>query len=163
MIRGPLLVVLLAAVGCKDGPPDPAATDAGGWSAAPSGRESKKVGKDDCAAWAAHGVDVVLADWKAAATDCPADARKALTEKLDGQTVTIRGSAVEVCSRHLGEAYAPADASCYLRARTARALADCRFAPMTNPGDSDIVGEIERLRTRCAQAKDGGGRAGSPL
>jgi hypothetical protein len=107
------------------------------------------ITKDQCSTWSAHGVEVVFNDWKAAANACPLDAQKQLADRLDGQRPSVEQAALSVCTSHLGQMYVPGDASCYMAAGTAKALLDCKFAPLTNPGDSDIVGEIGRLRANC--------------
>jgi hypothetical protein len=144
---------LVALPACKSRVAEPSAADEAGWTPTSGTPEAKRrVSKEDCAKWAPHGVEATYADWKAAGAGCTPEARKALADKIDGERVSVDAAALALCSKHLGEEYAPADARCYLAARTARALADCRFSPLTNPGDTDIAAEIERMRATCAGA-----------
>ncbi len=144
------LASIPAGLACKT-PPEAA----GGTDAAPSipvdyPNARPRITKDDCTRWASHGVDVVVTDWKAAASGCPASVRDPLVARLDGQRVSIENGALMVCTNHVGEAYVPREARCYLEATTARGLADCHFSPMTNPSDSNLPAELDRLRASCA-------------
>ncbi len=154
MIRPRFLVslaALLVAAACRSTPEPPPLADAGSSPQA----DKKRIAKEDCTAWAAHGVDVVLADWKDAASNCPPQIREELTSKLESQKVTLQGGAVQTCTNHLGETYSPGDASCYMAAGNVKAMTGCHFAPMTNPDDSDLVGQLDRIRASCTATKGG--------
>ena len=137
LLRGLAAVVALSLAvlpACKDRVAEPAAADDGGWTPTSGTPEAKRrVSKDDCAKWAPHGVEATYADSKAAGAGCTPEARKALADKIDGERPSVDAAALALCSKHLGEEYAPADARCYLAARTARALADCKFSPSHQP------------------------------
>ena len=66
---------------------------------------------------------------------------------------TFDQGALNLCLTHLGQMYVPGDASCYMAATTARALADCKFTPLIDPGDTDVAGEIARMRANCASGR----------
>ena len=146
-MRAAVVPVLTLALACKPGSPAGATASDG---AAPSGAQAV-VAKTDCATWSKHGVDTLLADWAAAAAGCPAAQRATIVDKLESQRVTIQEAAMTVCMGHLGASYGADDARCYLAARTARALAACHFPPMTNPGDTDMGAEIDKVRALCTQ------------
>jgi hypothetical protein len=110
----------------------------------------KNVAVDDCKQWSAHAVDVILREWKSAASQCPEAAQTALAAKLDGERPSIERGANDVCSRHLGEAYVTKDGLCYAAATTVDGLTACKLAPMTNPDDSDLKGALDSIRHTCA-------------
>ncbi len=156
-IASTLLASLVLLPGCKNGSEGTAAAHDGG-TLAPN-PVPHRITKDMCAGWTAHGVQVTLDDWKAAANRCPMDVQKQLADRLDGQRPSIDAAALQVCSKHLGEMYVPGDASCYMAATTAKGLADCKFSALTNPGDTDIASEIDHLRARCEAPQPGGSSA----
>jgi hypothetical protein len=147
-------LVLLLFAACNRSPSEPAGgSDAGGATTPGSGTAAagaKRITKESCTTWSAHGVEVVIADWKDAASQCAPQVRESLAAKLEGQRVSIQGGAFEVCSRHVGQGYAPEEAQCYLRANTVKGLADCGFSAMTNPDDTDLSAELDRIRSSCA-------------
>jgi len=151
MLRGLVAVLsLLLIPACKSTSSDSAAPEGGGVAANPV---PHLITRDLCTRWAGHGVEITLGDWKASASACPADVQKQLGERLDGQRVSIDQGALTLCLSHLGQSYVPGDASCYLAATTARALASCRFSPLVNPDDNDVAAEIDRMRANCASGR----------
>jgi hypothetical protein len=50
----------------------------------------------------------------------------------------------------MGEAYAVADAACFMNAPDALAMRACRFGPMTDPKDPDLGLMLKTLAERCA-------------
>ncbi len=159
-----LSLSIVVGSGCKDGSPPAAAGDGGvsASSASAGPRPGTEIEIDDCEKWATHALDVIITDWKDAASRCPPEVQTTVGTRLDGQRPTVHRAALDVCSKHIGEYYPEADGRCFMKASTAKALADCHFAPMTNPGDSDIAGEIERMRAMCAQAPPAAGAASHP-
>jgi hypothetical protein len=156
MVRRVSTLVLLSLVvlcACRSKVVELGATDDGGsGTSAPSStpQTRQRITKDDCTKWAAHGVEATLADWKAATSRCSDDTKKTFADKIEGQRPTLESAAFTLCANKVGEPYDPGAAHCYMAGRTARALADCHFAPLTSPGDTDIAAEIERLRASCA-------------
>ena len=116
--------------------------------------------KSDCAAWADHGVRVLLSEWKDAARGCPPVESAALQTKLDGERSSLRDAAADFCSKSLDHRYAAEAGRCYLAANNVKALAACKLLPMTSPGDSDLVAEFARQRDACA-ARPRTGASGS--
>ena len=100
-----------------------------------------------------HVAGPLFNDWKSAASACPPEAQKDLSDKLDGERPSVERAAMDLCSGHLGQMYVPGDATCYMAARTAKDLLDCKFAPLTNAGDTDIVAEIGRTRANCVTGR----------
>jgi len=150
-VRGPCAVVLVSLAlvpACKS--KDASARDAGPLAGNPV---PHLITKDQCTTWSGHGVEVIFNDWKSAASACPPGAQKDLSDKLDGQRPSVERAAMDLCSGHLGQMYVPGDATCYMAAGTAKDLLDCKFAPLTNPGDSDIVAEIGRTRANCVTGR----------
>ena len=135
-------LLLLDLAACKSAPVE-AVTDA-----APAAAIAK-IGSAECMQWADHGVSATFSDWKDAASKCPAAMQSQLSDKLEGQRVSVHQAAVATCASHMGETYQTAEARCYLAATTIKGLADCHFRPMTHAGDTDLVPEIERLRAQC--------------
>jgi hypothetical protein len=115
----------------------------------------KPITKEICAAFAAHAVAVVLADVKLAAAGCPAEKRESVVGEFEGRRIAMRDGAVAVCERHLGETYVVGGGQCYLRAKNAKELTACKFAPLTNEGDSDLDALIGGIASGC-------GRPGAP-
>jgi hypothetical protein len=153
MLRGLAAVAvlsLLPVLACKSTASDTSVPEGGGVSANPV---PHRITRDLCTSWAAHGVETTLSDWKAAAGACPADVQKQLAERLDGQRVSIDQGALTLCLSHLGQSYVPGDASCYMAAPTARGLAACKFSPLSNPDDTDVAAEIDRMRANCASGR----------
>jgi hypothetical protein len=153
MLRGLAAVAvlsLLPVLACKSAASDASGPEGGSVSANPV---PHRITRDLCTSWATHGVEATLGDWKASASACPADVQKQLAERLDGQRVSIDQGALTLCLSHLGQAYVPGDASCYMAATTARALAACKFSPLVNPDDTDVAAEIDRMRANCASGR----------
>lgn len=123
---------------------------------------TRSIAREDCALWADHGVEVVLRDWKDAASGCELAVRDQLNNKLDVSRAEVLEGARSVCMRHIGEPVAAAESACYMAARSARELTRCRFAPLTNPGDSDIVAEIANLRASCQKPPSTAPSKGAP-
>jgi hypothetical protein len=106
---------------------------------------------DDCQKWAGHAVRVIVDDWMDAASKCPPSVRDPIVGKIDGQRTVMNKAAVDVCSKHIGESLPAEGAPCYMAATTAKGLADCKLAPMTNPADIDLPAQLAALRANCAQ------------
>lgn len=139
----------LATGACKRKPPEPTAT--------------VTVGTSECDKWAAHGVGVIVGDWKDAASKCGPNVEQPIASKVDGQRSDIRKALVEVCTKHVGETVPAEGASCYMAATTVKDMAGCRFATMVNPADADLPNQLAQLRATCAkQAGAGAAPAASP-
>jgi hypothetical protein len=150
-------------IGCKSSdPPAGAAADASPASVASSDPSAtRKVTKEDCEGWAERAANILVASFNDAARSCPPQVRENVGRKFEGNKVSIRNGAYDLCEKHLRETYAVKDAACVMRAADAKALAACKFAPLTNEGDSNWVGMVDDLRSKCAQAAAAGSAGGS--
>jgi hypothetical protein len=148
------LVLAMCVEGCDarstSTPADGGAAAVRGEAGAARDDTNGTIAHEDCARWSTHGVDVTIRDWEAAGEACSPAMRADLANKLEGQRATILRAAGGVCEKHVGEPYLASDARCYTTAPTVKALRACGFFPMTNPGDSDLVAELENLRRTCA-------------
>lgn len=147
-----LALPLVAPCACKSGD---AAKDAGPASASSAASSAdpaakRRVTPKDCDAWADHGSSVFVSSILGASAACPPEAREAIRKKFQDDIVSIRTGANAVCSSHLNELYSAGDAACFMNATDALALRDCKFAPMTSPGDTDVGTIINSMRTKCA-------------
>jgi hypothetical protein len=150
-LRGSAAILsLLVAPACKTAPAE------GVSDAAPPEAAIGRIGTAECTQWADHGVSATFADWKSAAGKCPTAMQTQLSDRLEGQRVSVHQAAIATCAAHMGEGYATAEARCYMAATTVKALADCHFRPMTHAGDTDLVPEIDRLRAQCGNAPASG-------
>lgn len=149
-----LFVVALpvATTGCNSCSPSssPAAassTNAPIASVAPATK--KTVTSEDCAQWADHGVRVAIASFEAAVARCPKEQRDEVVLKLQSDRKELREGAIGICTKHLGREYLAGDGQCFAESKTMRELTACKFAPMTNPDDSDVNAVLEGMRRRC--------------
>jgi hypothetical protein len=123
-------------------------------------RAKKNVTPRDCEEWAEHGASVVVSSIVAASAACPTQAREDIRKKFQDDIVSIRSGANSLCGNHVDESYVAADASCFMNATDALVMRACRFAPMTNPGDSDWESIIKTMRERCAVVSQATGAGG---
>jgi hypothetical protein len=149
-----LAVALLAPCACKSSSATP---DAGPSSGDPSAspppedpKTRKRITAKDCQTWAEHGSSVVVSSIVGAAAGCPPDARDAIRKKFEQDIVSIRSGANSLCTNHMDEQYSAGEAACFMSATDAIALRDCKFAPMTNPQDSDWGAIINTMKMKCA-------------
>ncbi len=138
-------------VGCRadrssESRPAPAAS-----TSARTAETRKRVTEAECSRWVEHAVGVLLAELRSAVKECPTAQREAFEFQLDGERATVRRSGLELCRKHLDEDYAGADGACYLAAKTASALAECKLGPMTSPGDSDVAAVVAQMKKQCTQ------------
>jgi hypothetical protein len=142
------------ALGCRsDGgaKPDPRAVPS---ASAPSEEDpnlKKKVTEADCGRFAENGVGVVIAGFKDAMKACAPSERDALAAQLDSHRSEMRANALALCVKHVGEEYLAKDGACYLKAKAIDALVGCRFAPMKDPNDGDLLEAGRTLGKTCGR------------
>jgi hypothetical protein len=114
-------------------------------------KKSVPVGANDCQTWASHAVDVLVSDWRDAASKCSVNIREPVVTRIQGQRATAFKAAVAACGKHVGESVPEEGPRCYMAATTVKGLLDCRLAPMANPDDEELPAQIAQLRANCAQ------------
>jgi hypothetical protein len=152
-----LALALAVPAGCKSrsGTEASASSSAAALPIAPSSVASSaatamsRVTDADCAKWADHATDVVVGGFVDATRSCSQKVQDDVAAKFVAQRSAIHDGAVTVCAQHKGQPYRTQDGACFLAAPSARALKDCKLAPMTNPDDSDWAQMIDDLREKC--------------
>lgn len=146
--------VALSACGSKDELPASRARQAASVSAATSvgapTNVAKRITRDDCRAWASHGAEVFATSFDNASKNCTAELRKNVVDSYVSTQSVVRDAAYSTCIAKVDTIYQSGDATCFMNAKTGRALADCRFAPMTNAEDSDWPGMVEEIQQKCS-------------
>jgi hypothetical protein len=153
-----LALALAAAAGCKSqsGTGASASSSAAALPGAPTSAASSaatpmsRVTDADCAKWADHATEVVVGGFVDATRSCPQKVQDDVAAKFVARRSDIHDGAMTICAQRRGQPYPTQDGACFLAAPNARALKDCKLAPMTNPDDSDWAQMIDDLREKCA-------------